>query len=184
MDVARGLARILPVIAVAAALLLAPGPALADCQMAGPLDQAIAQAEVAFVGRVSEIDAGGRSAAVEVLEVWKGDVASRIVVDGGLDPANPAEDDRTFQLGVTYLFVPNVVEGHLVDGICTATAPWDEASMAGLRPAEPPARPSPAPAATGPLAELADLAGPLFLALIVGGAAFAVAIVVGRRRDT
>jgi hypothetical protein len=183
MDVARGLGRILPAMTIAAAFLLTPGAAQADCQMAGPLDQAIAQAEVVFVGRVSEIDAGGRSAAVEVLEVWKGDVASRIVVDGGVDPANPAEDDRTFELGVTYLFVPNLVAGHLVDGICTATAAWDEATMAGLRPGDVPAPPSPAPAATGPLAALADLAGPLFLALIVGGAAFAVAIVVARRRD-
>jgi len=184
MDVARGLGRILPVIAVAAALLLAPGPALADCQMAGPLDESIARAEVVFVGRVSEIDAGGRSAAVEVAEVWKGDVANRIVVDGGLDPANPAEDDRTFELGVTYLFLPSVVDGHLVDSICSATTPWDEASIAGLRPGGAAPPPSPATAVTGPLAGLTDLAGPLLLALVVGGAAFAIAIVVGRRRDT
>ncbi|MCI0584390.1 MAG: hypothetical protein L0227_16135 [Chloroflexi bacterium] len=183
MDVARGLGRILPAITVAAALLLAPGPALADCQMAGPLDEAIAGAEVVFVGRVSEIDAGGRSAAVEVAEVWKSDVTNRIVVDGGLDPANPAEDDRTFELGVTYLFVPNVVDGHPVDGICTATTPWDEAAMAGLRPGGAAAPPSPAPAATGPLAAVADVALPLVTALLIGGAALAVAIVVGRRRE-
>ena len=182
MAFARGLARIVSVIGLAAALLLVPAPVLADCQLAPPLEKAIIDAAFVFVGRVNSIDHGGRSADVTVQEVWRGDVADRVVVDGGLDPANPAEDDRTFELGVTYIFLPTSVDGHLVDSICSATVPWDESSMGGLRPPEARA-PEPLPTSPpGPLSPLGDLAGPLLVTAIVGGLLI-VTVILARRRD-
>ena len=104
MDVARGLGRLVSVVAVTGVLVAAPAPAFADCQMAPP--------------------------------------------------------------------------------ICTATAPWVE-GFAVVRPAD--AR-TPLPSATGtasgPLAAVADLALPLLTALLIGGAAVAVAVVVSRRRTS
>ena len=183
MDVARGLGRIVSVIGLAGAMLLVPAPVLADCQLAPPLDKAVNGGTLVFVGRVDSIDNGGRTADVTVQEVWRGDVADRAVVDGGLDPVNPAEDDRTFEVGVTYVFLPASVDGRLVDSICSATVPWDEPSMGGLRPPEARA-PEPLPSSQpGPLSLLGDLAGPLLVTAIVGGLLI-VTVLVARRRET
>jgi hypothetical protein len=183
MDAAHGLRRLLSGAVVFAAVLLAPGPALADCQ-ALPFEEAIKGSEFVFIGRVSSVDAGGFSADVEVIEVWRGDVADRTVVDGGLDPASPAEDDRQFELGVTYLFMPTSVEGHLVDSICSATTPWDEKAMAGFRPPEAQA-PEPLPTnagEAGPLSGLGALLGPVLMVSIIGGLLL-VTVLIAHRRD-
>lgn len=185
MDVARGLGRLVSVVAVIAALVAAPAPAFADCQMAPPIEEAVRTADLVFVGSVTAIADGGRSASVRVEEVWRGgEMPAEVTVLGGTEPAQPMEDDRTFEAGVRYVFFPFVVDGQLVDSICTATAPWVE-GFAAVRPAD--AR-TPLPSATGtasgPLAAVADLALPLLTALLIGGAAVAVAIVVSRRRTS
>jgi len=183
MDVARGLGRIVSVIGLAGAMLLVPAPVLADCQLAPPLDKAVIDAASVFVGTVSSVRSHGFSAEVDVREVWRGEIGGHVVVDGGLDPANPAEDDRTFELGVTYVFLPTSVDGRLVDSICSATVPWDEQSMGGLRPPEARA-PEPLPSSQpGPLSLLGDLAGPLLVTAIVGGLLI-VTVLVARRRET
>jgi len=183
MDVARGLGRIVSVIGLAGALVLVPAPVLADCQLAPPLDKAVIDAASVFVGTVSSIHNHGFSAEVDVREVWRGEIAGHVVVDGGLDPANPAEDDRQFEVGVTYLFLPTPIDGRLVDSICSATTPWVEEAMAGLRPPEGLA-PEPTPSSqTGPFSALAGVAGPLLVAAIVGGLLI-VTVLVARRRDT
>jgi hypothetical protein len=182
MDARRGLGRLLSAVAVVAVILLSPAEVLADCSPALPLEKAVVDAPVVFIGTVETVDSGGFSADVEVIGVWHGDVAERVVVDGGLEPATPAEDDRRFEPGVTYIFLPSRVDGRLVDNICSATTPWDEASMAGLRPPEAVA-PGPVPAtATGPLEGLGDLTGPIAVVAIVGGILL-VTVVVARRRD-
>jgi hypothetical protein len=182
MDVARGLGRIVSVIGLAAAVLLVPAPVLADCQLAPPLDKAIIDAASVFVGTVSSTHSQGFSAEVDVREVWRGEIAGHVVVDGGLDPAHPAEDDRRFEVGVTYLFLPASIDGRLVDSICTATTPWVEEAMAGLRPPEALA-PEPLPSSQpGPLSMLGDLAGPLLVAAVVGGLLI-VTVVLARRRE-
>ena len=184
MKPGQRLRRALPALAVAAAILLVPAPVLADCQPAPPLELAVKEAPVVFVGRVAAVDADGFSADVEVLEVWRGDVAIRMVVDGGLDPSSPAEDDRRFEAGLTYIFLPASVDGHLVDSICSATTEWDEATMAGLRPPEL-TPPEPVPTTEtqpGPLDGLGDLVGPVLVVSIVGGLLL-VTVLLARRRD-
>ena len=80
MDVARGLGRILPSIAIATALVVAPARGLLarpppDCQMAPPIEEAVRTSELVFVGTVTAIDNEGRSATVQVEEVWRGDAS-------------------------------------------------------------------------------------------------------------
>jgi len=163
----------------------APGPVIADCQMAPPIEEAVRTAELAFVGTVTEVANGGRSASVRVEEVWRGgEMPASVTVLGGMDPAQPMEDDRTFEAGVRYLFLPFAIDRQLVDNICSATRPWVD-ELEAVRPAgvQTPA-PTAAPAALGPLSAVADLALPLLTALLIGGAALTVAVVVGRRRES
>jgi hypothetical protein len=194
MDVARGLGRLLSAAAMVAALLLLPGPALADtfappvlldCQPAPPIEEAVRTSELVFVGTVTALGNGGRSATVQVEEVWRGaEIPATVTVFGGTDPAQPAEDDRTFETGVRYVFFPVEWEGRLVDHICTATTPWVD-DLAAVRPAGVqtplPTEGEPTP---GPLSAITDLALPIATAVLIGGAALAVAVVVGRRRES
>jgi hypothetical protein len=185
MDVACGLGRIVPSVVVVAALLVLPAPVLADCQMAPPIEEAVTTSELVFVGTVTAVANGGRSVSVRVEEIWRGgDMPPAVTVLGGTDPARPMEDDRTFEAGVRYIFLPVVVDGRMIDNICSATTPWVD-DFAAVRPADAltPGPPDP-PAAPGPLAATADLALPIVTALLVGGAALAIAVVVGRRRET
>jgi hypothetical protein len=184
MDVARGLGRILPSVAIATALVVAPAPALADCQPAPPIEEAVRTSEVVFVGTVTALDNGGRSATVQVEEVWRGgEMPPTVTVLGGTDPGRAMEDDRVFEVGVRYVFVPFVIDGRLVDNVCTATTAWVD-DFAAVRPAgvQTPTR-SAAPA-SGPLSAIADLGLPILTALLIGGAALTIAVVIGRRRDT
>ena len=183
MDVARGLGRIVSVIGLAGSMLLVPAPVLADCQLAAPLDKAVIDAAFVFVGTVSSVRSHGFSAEVDVREVWRGEIAGHVVVNGGLDPANPAEDDRQFEVGVIYLFLPTSIDGRLVDSMCSATTPWVEEAMGGLRPPDGLA-PEPTPSnQTGLLSALGDVSGPLLVAAIVGGLLI-VTVLVARRRET
>jgi hypothetical protein len=183
MDVARGLGRIVSVLGLAGAVLLVPAPVLADCQLAPPLDKAVIDAASVFVGTVSSVRSHGFSAEVDVREVWRGAIVGHVVVDGGLDPAHPAEDDRQFEVGVTYLFLPTTIDGRLVDSICSATTPWVEEAMAGLRPPEGLA-PEPTPSSqSGLLSALGGVSGPVLVAAIVGGLLI-VTVLVARRRET
>jgi hypothetical protein len=164
-------------------LLMVPSPALADCMPGSGLEQAIGESDLVFVGTVAAVRDEGRSATVQVTEVWRGAAVPALVeVLGGQDPARPMEDDRSFDAGVTYLFLPALLDGRLVDGACSATQPWSEA-LAALRPSD--AHPPAAAAATGTgLPEaLGDLALPVLTAALVGGAVIAIAFAVARRRD-
>lgn len=161
--------------------LVAPVTALADCAPAPGLEQAIGDADLVFVGTVTGVQHDGRSATVEVKEIWRGgEMPATVTVLGGLDPAQPMEDDRTFEVGVEYLFFPSVVDGRLVDGICSATTPWAEA-LGALRTVDAHAPMPPEPPAAGPLADLAVLAPAILTAALIGGLALVVAAVVGRR---
>jgi hypothetical protein len=182
MDVSRGIRRILPSAAVVTALLLTPAPALADCQVAPPIEEAARTSALVFVGTVTAIASEGRSASVRVEEIWRGgEMPATVTVFGGTDPAQAMEDDRVFEAGARYVFVPFVIDGRLVDNICTSTTRWVD-DFAAFRPAGV-QTPTPS-AAAGPLSAIADLALPLLTAMLIGGAALAIAVVVGRRRQT
>jgi len=185
-------ARLLLTAVAMAAPMLGPGPALADigfvvdCAAPPPLEMVVTTAELVFVGTVTEVSSDRRSAQVSVSEVWRGDVPSPVTVNGGLDPAGVAEDDRTFEAGVTYLFVPvgldGLADGLVVDSICSSTVPFTE-DLAWLRPPEIGTPLAGKPTDPGPLDFLAPLVMPLAMAALIGGGAFAVALLVGRRRD-
>ena len=185
--------RLLAATAVALAGLLAPAAALADtgtivvdCAPPPPMEKAIDASSIVFVGQVTATANDGRSATVSVSEVWRGEVPTPVTVNGGSDPTNPAEDDRTFQVGVTYLFMPAGLDssgsGQLVDSICSGTTVWTD-DLARLRPSDVQAPVAASPSSPGPLAFLGPLVGPVAMAGLIGGGAFVFALLVARRRD-
>jgi hypothetical protein len=131
----RRLALLLP--AVAFALLSAPGTVLADCMAPPPIEEAVRQGEVVFTGTVVAVADQGRRATVEVDEVWRGpDLAATTVVLGGQGEGFTSVD-RTYEIGMTYVFFPSIdpETRALVDNLCTNTTPWQD-DYEKLRPAE------------------------------------------------
>jgi hypothetical protein len=120
---------------LAVALHLAAGPARASCMEPPPLEQDLARADVVFVGTVYELADNGRTARVEVHEVWSGpDLPERVEVHGGPgEPDLATSVDRHFQADTRYLFAASVRDGRLQDDSCTATQAWTE-ELAALRP--------------------------------------------------
>jgi hypothetical protein len=111
--------------------LLAAAPATADCDLAGPIEQELPNAPVAFVGTVAELD--GPIATFSVSEVWAGEVAEVVTVRGLFDDvgrpdggagAGFSEDDRQWTQGETYLVLPYIDGGVLRDNQCTPTTEW------------------------------------------------------------
>jgi hypothetical protein len=192
MHALRRLGRPLTACVVIATALFLPGLALADtgvafdCAPSLPLEKAVASAGLVFLGTGSETSSDRRSATVTVTEVWKGEVPSPVTVNGGPDPASAAEDDRTFDVGVTYLFVPVQVDGlsdgFIVDSACSSTVPWTE-DLAWLRPPEVGRPLTGSGSRGGPFAALGWLVMPLTTAGLIGGGAFVLALFVARRRD-
>ena len=124
---------IAPILAMAWAA--AAGPVAADCDPAGSPEEVLPTAEVAFVGRVVEVQDGVARFAVS--EVWAGAVGESVEVRGVTDLAGNAvgEDDRQWVKAEMYLVIPFVDGPVLRDHICTATTAWTD-ELAGLRPAD------------------------------------------------
>lgn len=172
----------------AAPLALADTTIVTDCAPPPPIEKAVFS-DLVFVGRVTDLAFDGRTAVVEVTEVWRGDVPTPVTVNGGANPANPGEDDRTFDLGATYLFIPvqfdSLARGVLTDSVCSSTMLWTD-DLARLRPANV-GQPLPVPgtpAGPNPLAFLGGLAMPILTAGLVAGSAFLLAWFVARRRES
>jgi hypothetical protein len=135
------LRRLAPVFWLLAFPVLA-SPVAADCQAAGPIEDELTAAEVAFVGTVTQVVGG--SARFTVREVWAGDLGPEVDVvglgwnapgrGGPAEVVTFVEDDRQWQIGEMYLVLPVVDEGVLRDNICTATTLWSD-ELAALRPA-------------------------------------------------
>lgn len=158
-----------------------------DCGEPPPLEKAVFS-DLVFVGLVTDLAHDGRSATVEVTEIWRGDVQTPVVVNGGPNPADPGESDRLFDLGATYLFIPgqldSLARGVVTDSLCSSTTLWTD-DLARLRPAEV-GRPQPVATTTlspNPFAFLGGLAMPILTAGLVVGAAFLLAWLVARRRE-
>ena len=158
-----------------------------DCGEPPPIEKAVFS-DLVFVGRVTDLAHDGRSAIVEVTEVWRGDVQTPVVVNGGPNPEDPGEDDRTFDLGATYLFIPgqldSLARGVVTDSICSSTTLWTD-DLARLRP-DKVGRPLPVATTTpgpNPFAFLGGLAMPILTAGLVAGSALILAWFVARRRE-
>jgi hypothetical protein len=114
-------------LAVGSVLVLAADPGRAATCVSDPAS--IAQADVAFVGRLTSLNPAGDQATLAVEEVWStGDLAPVVVLNGSTGWAS-VEDSR-------YLVLATVVAGSLRigEGECDVALPWDP-SYANLRPA-------------------------------------------------
>jgi len=143
-------------------------PAAADCELAGPIEVALTDAPVAFVG--SAIEVVGSMARFEVHEVWAGVIANGVEVHGLTSGVEFSEDDRRWEAGTRYLVVPFIEGQVLRDSICTATTEWSP-ELEALRPATARVIGS-EPADVVPIPPALLLAG-LVILLLAGAAAFA-----------
>ena len=98
-------------------------PAYAACAESPDIVEALTEADVVFVGSVYSVSSNDRIAVMEVVEVWKGPDLQAAVGVHGDDPHNPGvgPDDRTFEVGRTYLVVPENGKPPFQDSLCTAT---------------------------------------------------------------
>ena len=124
--------RILLAVGLALANLSFPAVARADCQPASSVQEALANAEVAFVGTVVAAVQGEPGASFLVDEVWVGNLPPTTEVRG-IGDAGFLEDDRRWIVGVRYLVIPYVDGAVLRDNICTATLEWTD-ELAALKP--------------------------------------------------
>jgi hypothetical protein len=154
-------------VAAAAALgwMAFPAPTAA-CPLMMLDARMLASADVAFVGIVQGVDQ--RVARISVIEVWRGpDLPAQVdLVVGDGQPPGLSTGDRTFEVGMRYLFVPYRYPDGLQDSVCSLTQPWTP-ELAAVRPAG--ARP--------PTAASADVGFPG--TLLAAAAALLVLAVVG-----
>ena len=160
-------------------------PAVADASCAPPPDgqELWRTADAVFVGTVTSVDNNARWATVSVDEIWSGpDQPAEVVVRGGPgDPGTMSSVDRTYEVGVRYLFAVMIVNGNLEDNACSGTIAVDGIDLDSMRPAD--ARPPDGGPISGddPL-DLGGLTGPLLVTSIVGGLLLAT-VLLARRRD-
>lgn len=147
-------------------------PAAAAC---GLTAQAVAKAEVVFVGLLAEVSSDGNSALFQVEDVWRGSGLA-VGLEAGLDTTNSLQrlelppPDAPLSL---YLVLANTVDGqlHTGDSCEIFPFPWDP-SYEDFRPAGvPPPGASPTSDAGIPGAVVA-LGAALLVVAVVGVVAF------------
>ena len=150
-----------------------------SCIAPPPMDEAVVQAEIAFVGTVTAVANDAHLASISVEEVWAGPDLPSVVEVGNVRPAGDPESvwDRSYTQGVRYLFFPYVEDGRLVDGPCTFTREW-QPELEQYRPTSVRTPDEVAPERTDPLASLDGLAVPVagiaILAIVIIGGAMLV----------
>ena len=96
-------------------------PAHAVCGSTQTLSTALDRANSVFVGEVASTSDAGRTATVRVLEVWKGrDLTSTVIVLGRAS-SGESQNNRTFQVGRTYLIESRDTRSPFDSDRCTAT---------------------------------------------------------------
>ena len=162
--------------------LWAPGAAMAKCVPPVPGQAPWADADAVFVGTVTSVAKRDRWATVRVEEVWHGpDQPAEVVVRGGPEDAETSVD-RTYTVGMRYVFGVLVQDGMLLDNSCSGTTEAASTDLDAMRPAEirTPGEANPTTGETGP--DLAGLAGPVGLVAVIGGLLLAI-VLVARRRE-
>jgi hypothetical protein len=88
---------------------------------------AVEEAHTVFVGRTVEVTNRGRTAEMEVLQIWKGrDLPQFVTVTGGSASATEVDsNDRIFENNRTYLVFPQNRTSPFTDDRCTATRFFD-----------------------------------------------------------
>lgn len=176
--VPRGMHRLPRLLASAALVVVAlastTSAALADCMPPPAINEAVSTAEIVFVGTVTDVTNNNTWAQVSVEEVWRGpDQEATVIIKGGPGGQTMTSVDRTFEVGVKYIFFPYVEQGDPIPGVdmtglkdnsCSNTQQWD-ASLMALRPADARA-PIAAPTEASGF-DLGGLVAPLGVALVV-----------------
>jgi len=171
---------LVPAIALMA-MLATPAASLASCAFLPDIKQAATSAEIAFVGTVTATANRGTWATVTVEEVWRGpDQPAEVVIKGGPEGNAATSVDRTFEVGVKYLFFP-YTDGAagLADNSCSSTTPWS-ADMAGLRPAD--ARVSIGGTTPAAGIDFSGILGPIVVAVVVAGLLLVVGLLARSRQ--
>jgi hypothetical protein len=173
------------IVAAVAALTPVAGSAAASCAVMGSDEERLDSSEVVFVGRVTDTDNQDRWAIVEIDEIWWGpDVPGTVEVRGGERPGVGSSVDRSYEVGVRYLFAVADRGGILTDNSCTMTRHWDD-GLLRLRPVD--ARlpaPDSGPAATNPPAPASPVPALIAVAFafVLGCVVFGAVGLVRRRR--
>ena len=115
------------VLLIVVSIVAAPGTASAACGAAPTLISAVEEAHTVFVGRTVEVSNRGRTAQMEVLQIWKGrDLPQYVTVAGGSASVTEIDsNDRIFENGRTYLVFPDNRTSPFTDDRCTATRLYD-----------------------------------------------------------
>ncbi|TAJ99451.1 MAG: hypothetical protein EPO36_12005 [Chloroflexota bacterium] len=176
---ARPRNRLLVVLGFAIAAVWSPTAATASCAVVDL--EAWKTADVVLVGTVTSVANNDRWAQVAVEEVWRGpDQPAEVVVKGGgADPGMMTSVDRTYQVGVRYLFTLTVVGPDLTDNACSGTTEAATADIERIRPAD--ARSVSAPDADSS-SDLGGLVGLVLLVAVIGGLLLAT-VLLARRRE-
>jgi len=115
---------------MAATVIIAAGPASAQCSSNVAAERAMVNATAVFVGEVISTSDGGRVAKVRVTSIWKGrDLPATVEVRGASEPGGPASaTDRRFETGTTYLVIPENTREPFLATACSATQPSNAVS--------------------------------------------------------
>ncbi|OGO54747.1 MAG: hypothetical protein A2V84_07325 [Chloroflexi bacterium RBG_16_70_13] len=161
------------------AALWAPTAVNASCVIVEP--EAWKTADVVLVGTVTSVANNDRWAQVAVEEIWRGpDQPAEVVVKGGGgDPGMITSIDRTYEVGVRYVFTLTVAGEDLTDNACSGTAIAESMDIDRIRPAD--ARVVKAPGGGDNELDLGGLVGPLLVVAAIGGLLLTTVLVMRRR---
>jgi hypothetical protein len=128
---------VLAAVVIGLATLLFTPQANASCIAIPSLQEAVANAKFAFVGKVVATSNRGRTARVRIDSVWKGTrIPRHVVVRGSPASGNSVTTvDREYVKNRKYLFVPYQRKSHstFLDNECSATSEYT-AAIAGDAP--------------------------------------------------
>jgi hypothetical protein len=169
-----------PAIAVLT-IVASPAATLASCAFLPDVQTAVTSNGIVFVGKVISTDNQNTWATVTVGDVWRGpDQPAEVLIKGGPGGNAATSVDRTFEVGVTYLFFPLPDStGGLSDNSCSSTTPW-RPEFGDLRPSDAHA-PAAALAGAGGL-DFSGILGPIVVAVIVAGVLLAVGLLARSRQ--
>ena len=174
--------RVLAAAILSLAALWAPAGASASCAFVPDAAQ-WATADAVFVGTAISVANGARWATVRVEEVWQGpDQPVEVVVRGGPGGNVATSVDRTYTVGIRYLFAVSVVDGELADSSCSGTTQADAIDLDELRPPDVRQPAGTAPGSSDGGLDLGALAGPVLVVGVVGGLLLAT-VLLARRRE-
>lgn len=181
--------RVLATLGLGLAALWAPTSANASCALPPGGQELWRTADAVFVGTVTAVENNARWAKVTIDEIWIGpeQPAEVVVQGGGADPGMMTSVDRTYQVGVRYLFAVMVVDGVLADNACSGTVEVDAIDLDAMRPADVRA-PDGTPTSgedgfdLGGL-DLGGLAGPVVVVAVIGGLLLTT-VLLARRRES